>query len=72
MYCKLTFCESSSKNVVNLTILQDEILTLIPNTMNMTENDVKKHLIEVFDELIVTKNNVKVVASVELVQYMCY
>lgn len=72
MYCKLTFCESSSKNMVNLTILQDEILTLIPNTMNMTENDVKKHLIEVFDELIVTKNNVKVVASVELVQYMCY
>lgn len=58
--------------MVNLTILQDEILTLIPNTMNMTENDVKKHLIEVFDELIVTKNNVKVVASVELVQYMCY
>lgn len=58
--------------MVNLTILQDEILTLIPNTMNMTENDVKKHLIEVFDELIVTKNNVKVVASVEHVQYMCY
>lgn len=58
--------------MVNLTVLQDEILTLIPNTMNMTENDVKKHLIEVFDELIVTKNNVKVVASVELVQYMCY
>ena len=72
MYCKLTFCESSSKNMVNLTILQDEILTLIPNTMNRTENDVKKHLIEVFDELIVIKNNVKVVASVELVQYMCY
>lgn len=58
--------------MVNLTILQDQILTLIPNTMTMTENDVKKHLIEDFDELIVTKNNVKVVASVELVQYMCY
>lgn len=58
--------------MVNLTILQDEILMLIPNTMNRTENDVKKHLIEVFDELIVIKNNVKVVASVELVQYMCY
>ena len=58
--------------MVNLTILQDQILTLIPNTMTMTENDVKKHLIEDFDELIVTKNNIKVVASVELVQYMCY
>lgn len=34
--------------------------------MNMTENDVKKHLIENFDELTVTENNAKIVLNVEL------
>lgn len=39
--------------------------------MNMTENDVKKHLIENFDELTVTENNAKIVLNVELKKWMC-
>lgn len=50
MYCKRTFCENSSQNMVNLTMFQDEILTLIPNAMNKNENDMKKDLMEDFDE----------------------
>ena len=31
--------------MVDLTVVQDETLTLIPNALYMSENNVKKHLI---------------------------
>ena len=45
MYYKLIFCENSTRNMVDLTVVQDETLTLIPNALYMSENNVKKHLI---------------------------
>ena len=45
MYYKLIFCENSTRNMVDLTVVQDETLTLIPNALYMSESNVKKHLI---------------------------
>ena len=68
-YSKLTFCKIACGNMVNLTIFQNKTLAQIPNSMKMAENNMKKHLIEDFDKLIIiTKNNEKVVTSVEFVK----